>query len=383
MRVLLAWGGPLTVRDRATYRRRHVAFLRQLAADGVHAVVVLLGDGGGSREDLAETGIAVEVVPIRSARAAGFATLPYAVATLRSAIARHRPDVVDASDPLPGIAAGLAARGLRRSRRPVVMYRRHFYAARPVPALASRIAARLADRMVASCESMRHYVAGVEGKPLRLVDVATSGIADPPPIGPVDIASARRSLGILDEAFVIGAVANLHWRKGIDVLIRALERLPPARDVHLVIVGTGPEEGNLRRLAARAPVPVHFLGHRDDVQRWMAASDVMAMPSRSESFGRVTLEAMSVGRPLVASRVGGLPDAVVDGETGVLVPVDDADALGAALGALVIDRACAQLMGAAARARFEAHYTIAHMAASWRRAWERAVAASRNGAVRP
>ena len=105
----------------------------------------------------------------------------------------------------------------------------------------------------------------------------------------------------------------------------------------------------------------------------MAASDVIVMPSRGECFGRVTLEAMSLGRPLVASRVGGLQDAVVDGETGLLVPVGDAHALAEALASLARDPERLKRMGEAARARFESHCTITHMATSWRRAWERAV----------
>ena len=145
-------------------------------------------------------------------------------------------------------------------------------------------------------------------------------------------------------------------------------------EIHLVIAGTGPEERILRRLAAGSPVPVHFLGHRDDVDCWLALADVVAMPSRRETFGRVTLETMAAGKPLVASRVGGLAEAVVDHVTGRLVAPDDPQALAEALGALLADPAGVRRMGAAARARYEAHYTIDHMATSWRQAWERALA---------
>jgi glycosyltransferase involved in cell wall biosynthesis len=101
---------------------------------------------------------------------------------------------------------------------------------------------------------------------------------------------------------------------------------------------------------------------------------VVAIPSRRESFGRVTLEAMASGRPLVASRVGGLEEAITDFETGRLVPPEDPAALAEALRSLLLDLPSARRMGAAARQRYESRYTMDHMATSWREAWERAIA---------
>lgn len=374
MRVLLAWQGPRHERERIMFSRRQTPFLRQLVVEGVRPVVALLGDGGGLRRDLEGSGIPVEVLPVLPPPAAKLVWLPRAVWALRSMIARHAPDIIEGSDPLPGLAAALAGRTAPGRRRPLVIYRRHFYDGWLRMKIPSQIAARLADRMAASCEAMRRHVAAVEWKAPSLIEVSTSGIAEPPVCSADEITAARQSLGIAPDAFVIGAVAFLCRHKGIDVLIRALDGLTPGRDLHVIVVGNGRERPSLEKLAAGAPFPVHFLGHREDVHRWIAASDVMVMPSRWECFGRVTVETMSMGRPLIASRIGGLHDAVVDGETGVFVPVDDPAALGAALDAFIQDPARARRMGAAARARFEAHHTIAHMAASWRRAWERALA---------
>jgi glycosyltransferase involved in cell wall biosynthesis len=194
---------------------------------------------------------------------------------------------------------------------------------------------------------------------------------------PAEIAAARHSLGIAPEAPVILVVSRLRWEKGLDVLVQALDRFSDIGTLHTIVIGVGPEETRLRQLAARCRVPVHFLGHRQDIGRWLGAADVIAMPSRRESFGRVTLEAMAAGRPLVASRVGGLTEAVVEGETGVLVPPDDAAALAAALRSVLVDPAGRSRMGRAARRRYQASYTIDHMATSWREAWERAVAGAR------
>lgn len=384
MKVLLVWQGPRDERERIMFSRRQTPFLRQLLVEGVEPVVALLGDEGGVHRDLEGSGIPIEILPTLPPPASKLPSLPKAVRDLRALIRRHRPDVLEGSDPLPGLAASLAGRSTTGGSRPLVIYRRHFYDGWVRMKIPSQIAARLADRMAVSCDSMRRHVSTRERKPVRLIDVSTSGIAEPPAIGESEIAEGRASLGIGGNAFVVGAVAYLLHHKGIDVLLDALDYLPPGSDVHVVIVGEGRARAALEQQAARKPFRVHFLGHRKDVHRWIAAADVMVMPSRWEAFGRVTLETMSMGRPLIASRIGGLHDAIVDGETGLFVPVDDPPALGAALDSLVRDRPRARQMGIAARAHYEAHHTIAHMAASWRQAWQRAIDSSRktHGTVR-
>jgi len=376
MKVVLVWNGPDDAAERHPLARRQVPLLARLATQGVSAAVVLLGDGGGLRSDLEDAGIPVEVLPTPLApRPAAVAHLPAAVLRLRSLVRQHDPDVLEGDEPLPAIAAGLAA----RRRRHVVVYRRHHQAGRARLMVASRLAARLADRTIVSCEAMRRRAADDDRTSLERIDIASSGTVDLEPPTPADIAAAREALGIPTVAQVIGVVSRLRWEKGLDILIDALDLVAGVGEVHAVVIGAGPEEARLRQLAARSRVAVHFLGHRHDVARWLAVADVIAMPSRRESFGRVTLEAMAAGRPLVASRVGGLAEAVVDQETGLLVPPENAQALAAALGTILTDRTIARRMGEMARRRFEAHYTLDHMATAWRDAWERAAA---NGAVR-
>jgi glycosyltransferase involved in cell wall biosynthesis len=220
---------------------------------------------------------------------------------------------------------------------------------------------------------MRQSAAADDRTPLDRIDVATTGVTESRAVAPAEIADARRSLGIADGARVIGVVSRLRREKGIDVLIRALDHLDGIDNAHVIIAGTGPEESHLRQLAAHAPIPIHFLGHRDDVALWYAASDVIAIPSTRESFGRTTVEAMAAGRPLIAARVGGLAEAVVDGETGLLVPPENSEALAAALRRLLGDNDALRRCGEAARARFEACFTIEHMATARRQAWERAL----------
>jgi glycosyltransferase involved in cell wall biosynthesis len=371
MRIVMVSNGPADSGEADPIGRRQVPLLTALIDQGVSPVVVLLGDDGGLCASLRQAGIPVEVVatPLPP-NGAALTRLPAAVRAVRAAIRRHRPDLVDGDEPMPAIAVGLAARG----QGPVVVYRRHHAGGRRRLMAASRLAARLAARTVVSSETMRRCAAAQDGTSLDRIEVATSGAAemlDPPAH---EIAEARRALGVPEHGRLIAAVSRLRWEKGLDVLIEALDHLQDLDGLHLAVVGSGPEEDRLRAMAARRRVPVHFLGHRQDVACWLAAADVVAMPSRRESFGRVTLEAMAVGRPLVASQVGGLLEAIAHGETGLLVPPDDPVALATSLRTVLIDSPLAAGMGAAARRRYEAQFTIGHMAASWRDAWQRTLA---------
>ncbi len=147
----------------------------------------------------------------------------------------------------------------------------------------------------------------------------------------------------------VGFVGRLSEEKGIDWLIRSMvrvkERVPHAR---LLIVGTGPLENELRALSRslRLNSSVEFTGYRQNVFEVLRQMDVFVIPSRSEGCPIVVLEAMAMGLPVVASRVGGNPELVSDGETGYLIPFQDVDGLANAVVTLLRDRDRARAMGA-------------------------------------
>jgi glycosyltransferase involved in cell wall biosynthesis len=148
------------------------------------------------------------------------------------------------------------------------------------------------------------------------------------------------------------------------VLLRALpplvRRFPRLR---CLVVGDGPLDGALRREAEALGLAGHcrFTGARPDVADLLAAVDVVVLPSLSEGLPFVLLEAMAVGKPVVATRVGGNPEVVEDGTTGLLVPPGDADALGAALARLLDDSAAAAAMGGRGQARVRERFTVRAM----------------------
>jgi glycosyltransferase involved in cell wall biosynthesis len=161
------------------------------------------------------------------------------------------------------------------------------------------------------------------------------------------------------------ALGRLHANKGFDVLLRALALLPGA---HLSLAGEGPERPALERLAAELGVAgrVAFLGWRQDAGALLAGCDIFVCPSRHEPLGNVVLEAWSAARPVVAAAAQGPVELIREGETGLLVPKEDAAALAAAIAGLVDNPGRAAALAAAGRAEFARDHAEASVLARWR-----------------
>ena len=170
------------------------------------------------------------------------------------------------------------------------------------------------------------------------------------------------------------AMGRLHRNKAFDVLIRALPRLP---GIHAAIAGTGPEGEGLAALARGEGVAdrVHWLGWREDQAALLAACTALAVPSRHEPLGNVVLEGFSAARPVVACAADGPRELIRHGEDGLLVPVDDPEALAESLGAVLADNEFATRLAQAGRARFDSEHAEAPVLARWR-AGLRAMASS-------
>lgn len=168
---------------------------------------------------------------------------------------------------------------------------------------------------------------------------------------------------------VVGFVGTLNASKGIDVLIQAAKNLAHDRPLRLAIVGDGPLRTEIVTASTRAKPPIALLGRlaAGDVPRFLAAIDVLALPSYDEGLPRVVLEAMAMRVPVVASAVGGVPEAVEDGVTGILVPPGDSESLAAALAQVLDDPELAARLGEAGRRRvieeFEARAGLRQFAA--------------------
>jgi glycosyltransferase involved in cell wall biosynthesis len=238
---------------------------------------------------------------------------------------------------------------------------------RPVRAIAAvhrtldNLTARLCARIIAVSDATRDaYVR--QGYPAERTVVVHNGIAERSPQN-VD---SRSGLGVPPEVPLVGSVGRLCAFKGQRELIEAVSRL--GEDVHVVLVGKDIEQGGayeqlLRDEAERLGVAdrIVFAGYRDDVDKLLRSLDVLVLPSWTEGFPVVLLEAMAAGVPVVATSVGGIPELVADGETGILVEPRDVDGLTRALNDLLARPDRGRELGRAGAERVRAKFSEAEM----------------------
>ncbi len=177
---------------------------------------------------------------------------------------------------------------------------------------------------------------------------------------PNGISVRRREPAPAHDPVVIGTAALLERRKGIDVLLEASARLSTPH--RLVVYGDGPLRAELESAARELGSAAEFPGFVSDVEGKIAELDVFVLPSRGENLPIAILEAMAAALPVVATRVGGVPEVVVDGETGLLVEPEDAAELAEALDRVASDEAFRQRLGRAGATRIVEHFDARSMA---------------------
>jgi glycosyltransferase involved in cell wall biosynthesis len=233
-----------------------------------------------------------------------------------------------------------------------------------------RALARRARKIIAITGALARFQVKRVGLPARKLTTIHYGLDTlPEPWGrnPPDNVPAN--------APVVLAVCRLEPQKGVDVAVRALASLRGRNaDLQLVVLGEGSERAKLETLARELAVPVHLPGRVPDVATWLRRASVLVHPVRWEGFGLAVLEAMLAGLPVVASRVSSLPELVDEGETGILVPPDEPDALGRGIEAALENAA---RLGEAGRKRAREHFSVARMADATLAVYEEATAAVR------
>jgi glycosyltransferase involved in cell wall biosynthesis len=217
-----------------------------------------------------------------------------------------------------------------------------------------KITAFIIDRMVALSEGEREdYIAFSVSKPDKMVTIHSGVDVTRFMKAQVNIEEKKKSLGLNTKGLVVGTVGWLLPIKGPLYLLKAMEVIWQTNpEIHLVYVGKGGLEAEVKKETYRIGVSdkVTFLGWRDDIPEIMQILDIFTLPSLNEGMGRVLVEAMAAGKPIVASNVGGIPDLVKDGQNGFLVKPGDANDLSFAIKRLLDDKKMREEMGRKGRA---------------------------------
>jgi len=344
---------PTLVRGGA--EKQLVLLAQGLARQAYDVHVITLTAGGPLSDDLTAAGIPITAIDKR------WKLDPGALSRLTGELRRLKPALVH-TWLFAGNAYGRAA-ALRAGVPHIVGAERCVDLWKAGHELAiDRYLARRTDRVVVNSSGVRDFYVG-KGIAADKVVVIPNGVP-PAAASTTPRAELLAELGLPSHAKMIGAVGRLWPQKRIKDLIWAADVLKVIRDdLHLLIIGEGPQADRLRQFRRKCHIEdrVHFLGQRDDVPRLMSHFDVLWLGSAYEGQPNSVMEAMAAGVPVVATDIAGTRDLVVPGETGFLVPVGDRAGFARYTERLLNEPELAQRFGSAAQARMLEEFNVERM----------------------
>lgn len=317
-----------------------------------HQVMLIAPPGARLLSRAAEQGIRAEAVAL------GRGLDLRAILRLQKLYRQFAVDVVNTHSSRDTIVAGLAARLMWRT--PALVRTRHLI----MPITSRSTYTGLPHHVVAVSEAVRQYLM-TAGVPAERVTTVRTGV-DLQRFQPAPLPySLRDELKIPLDAPLFGTVAILRVRKGHQDLLAAipqvLQRLP---DAHFVLAGDGPQQGKLQQkiLDMGLQARVHMLGLRKDVPQILQTLTAFVLPTHDEALGTAYLEAQAMGVPVIGTRTGGVSETLLEGQSGLLVPVQSPDELAAAMIEMGSDLERARQMGERGRARVMQECGVEHMA---------------------
>ncbi len=286
-------------------------------------------------------------------------TFPVALMRLIRLIEQHRVDIVNTHSSLDSWIASLAAR--LSTRRPRIIRTRHIHTAVRGGKI---IYGTLPDQIITTSEAIRQLLIARCGvRPDQIATIPTG--VDLDQFHPAVPETFRQEMGIGRETVLIGMVSVLRSWKGHQYFLAAVDRLrKQAARMAFVIVGDGPIRGQIEQWRAdlHLEATVTLTGHRNDVPQILAALDVLVLPSYAhEGIPQILLQAQAMATAVVASDIDGIREVVIDGETGLLSPPRDSQALAGRIERLIGDAALRERLGQQSRARVLAQWTLPQM----------------------
>ena len=325
---------------------------RYLPRDRFRPYVGCLRPEGARRVDLENAGVPILHLPMRSFLSPALIS---ASSLLVRFIREHKIRVVHAFDaplnifgvPVAKFAGVPAVLSSQRGERELTGRLTH---------KCLRVTDRLCDAVVVNCDAMRRYLEDHERVPPGKIRICHNAVD-------IEQYSRREIESRWPDKTVIGVVCALRPEKGLETLLQAFARLERP-DTVLVIVGSGPEEGRLKAVSAELSLgdACHFEPATGDVVPWLSMIDVFVLPSRTEALSNSLMEAMACRCCVVATRVGGNPELVDDGENGLLFEAGRVDQLTGKLAAVLEDPIRRRAMAEKAAAKMAANFTYSRAA---------------------
>jgi glycosyltransferase involved in cell wall biosynthesis len=352
----------------------HVSYLSAGLRERGYETILVAGNVGQGEQSMAyvadDLGVPVVTIPHLHREISPVRDL---LATIRLAriIRAERPAILHTHTAKAGAVGRVAALLAGRRRPPIIVHTFHGHVLRGyfgrfwtgVFRLLERVLARITDVLVAVSPEVRDELVAFGVAPATKFRVIRLGIELDERLSPDGAARAetRRVMGVADERFVVGWIGRMTAVKRTDVVLESFRRLrDEGVDAVLCMVGDGPDRHSVENLAGGLGIMRDslFPGYQEDVGPFFAAFDVFVLPSGNEGTPVTAIEALASGCPVVATRVGGVPDVVTDGEDGFLVDPGDVEGLAASLARLANDPALRARMGGAGRERMRSRYAV-------------------------
>lgn len=299
------------------------------------------------------------------------------IRTLVAICKRIGPEVLHAHGVKAGLAGGVAAVLAGVPAVVITLHSSIFHHRRPrwkenIIALSERALAGLADRIITVSGALgREIAARVKIDPAK-IEIIYNGIMPEEFSREPDRNYLQKTVGIPGDKKIVGTVARLAPQKGVADFIRAAAMMAgEPEEAAFLVVGDGPLREDLERLAASLGLAgrVFFAGERRDMPKILPCLDVFVLASVTEGLPLAVLEALAARRPVVSTRVGGIPEVITDGVEGILVEPGDIPAMVSAVKSLLADRERSRIMGEAGRELVERKFTVEKMVRSTERVY--------------
>lgn len=350
--------------------QRYVYELAVEAKKRGHNVAVVFGEPGTLGDKLGSKGIRIISIPSLG-RDIGMLKDFKTLLALYKLLKEEKPDVIHLNSSKIGLLGGIAAKFYsRKNKNPKLktIFTGHgwafnenrFFIIRYIFKKLHAITIRLANVTIAVSEKTKRDIEDLaKGKKIKVI---YNGISR---FNLLDGFASQQKIGQnVEEEIWIGSISELHQNKGVDILIKSFSQVASDYpDVALVVIGGGEEKENLKKLVSKLGLQdrVHLLGFVDNARQYLQAFDVFTLTSRTEAFPYALLEAGLAGLPVIASNVGGIPEVITDGQSGLLTEPGDTEAISKAMESILGNPEKRDKLGKNLKQKVETDFSLEQM----------------------